>query len=471
MTNYHKLQLFIDRGCDERVARFLVDRFDEVDQGWTFADQHPEVVEVVRAGMYMDDAELHRCPSSKLLQQWTRCDATNAARPPEYSPAADMMIIRPYFMANSMLQDSIRQLVAVGPPQQSFEQVLVDLIQRAFSLSSEAVSRNHSIDGALYGIEEACGKPFPCGMALHRDLQWRGELLHAALHELLAVAEEVTGLQILCAYIVRAAHKCQSQKIWAVSTIISRAKPTRCRTTPESEQNTAQQRLLMASWELVEEIKEKAFKSTFEEPTKMYFRAVNDNDGFVHVEVHASNWYLTLVMATLGVSFGRHPYMSDTGTWFADFLHADLGDSLKEYWKDEHLGRAMEALPCSRNLKVKTRLPKYTFVFSGCTPKEMANNAMDPSPQNQGARAHFAKYLNQFAHYFSEEYILERLWQRLYETHAHDLSTVFDHLRKMHAIQEEDVRFWIYDVNSDYSLNKANLRTLLAEIGIVHASE
>ena len=62
----------------------------------------------------------------------------------------------------------------------------------------------------------------------------------------------------------------------------------------------------------IDDIKEdKALKATFLEPTKMYFRAVNDHIMEGDVDIHGSNTYLAILLATLGVKLSRTPVLND----------------------------------------------------------------------------------------------------------------------------------------------------------------
>jgi hypothetical protein len=54
----------------------------------------------------------------------------------------------------------------------------------------------------------------------------------------------------------------------------------------------ALERLYAVFGDYLDEHKERAFKSAFEEPARFYFDCVGDAVGRDHVNVHGLNWYL-----------------------------------------------------------------------------------------------------------------------------------------------------------------------------------
>jgi len=228
--------------------------------------------------------------------------------------------------------------------------------------------------------------------------------------------------------------------------------------------------------EFIEDTKEQALKTTFLEPTKMYFRAKDEPVRENQVDVHGSNTYLAVLSATLGVQLNRRPYLSDYSIGCVDFLADGAAEPLA--WEEAHFGRDWEG---DRTLRREEGLfgeegpkPLRTpgifdrieffadtcllqtrtgFVFSGGTARDVANAAVNPAVKAP-RRRHLARYLEKFASWFSEDFILPRMISRLTgDTGRLEALQVF--MDDLLAIEpdlageegEEDVRFWLWDMS------------------------
>jgi len=454
----------LSAGLSKKTTELLLDTCTDASSALAVIKDNRDFATLLEKGNCLPTCKLERMRSCEAVQEWTR---EVGALPYEYQRVADQIVIVPELMGTSRMQIDMKELLREGEPPLSFKATLVQCIQHAFNLESEAAVQELFLSTSRFGIENSAGNPYTSGMKLFRDLQWRGKYLHAALYKMRE--SDSTGLAVLMAYMNRASNSCHSAKVWFLSDVMRRAMPDPLEAASKDASGRAaqaRQRLFTAGWYLVDELKEKAFMSTFEEPTKMYFRAVGDQVGFDHVQVHGANWYLALLMSTLKVSCPRQPHIHDGCTWFADFLEADLGDALNQYWQDQYLGRSFEGLSFTRSLRVQKKMPAYTFIFQGSNPKEMANNALNPFPENAARRAHFARYLERFAHYFSEDFVLERLWQCLFQTCEADLAIYFEHFRRERGVEEEDVRYWVHDPE-DFSIRRECLTDLFSAVGLV----
>mmetsp|Transcript_112520 Transcript_112520/g.313030 ORF Transcript_112520/g.313030 Transcript_112520/m.313030 type:complete len:246 (+) Transcript_112520:17-754(+) len=235
---------------------------------------------------------------------------------------------------------------------------------------------------------------------------------------------------------------------------------------PETAEDRAKKRVLRQVAEFIDERKEKAFKSTFEEPTKMYFHSVGDFTMEGDVEVHGSNVYLAVLLSTLSVRLPREAHMSDEAKGICMFMDAKMDGELQELWRPENVGKPFAGI---RGRPSPTRVERNFFVFRGATPKAIANAAVDDSPDLAAHRSQLAPYLQQFAAYFKEECLLEPMLNNLMQTQEPDLQVCYAEFRGQADRGElpDDYREFVYDVNDGYVFCQKNASLLLQHIGAI----
>ena len=229
-----------------------------------------------------------------------------------------------------------------------------------------------------------------------------------------------------------------------------------------------------------------AFQSSFVEPTRLYYMSVWDSRAEGDVEVHGSNTYITLLQACLGVAVPRLPFVLDEVKGVADFRAAGV-PGMELLWTPENFGRKVESVPGLRDAgsTAVRRVQTDRFLFAGAVALDVANAAVSPSPEHAPARRALAPYLEQFASFFAEDFILERLAVFAVgdEGDVGALNAVF---RAMEAAGlpdgtaacgdgeasadagdvPSDVRTWLWDLMSG-EFSKARARLLFEHLGIV----
>lgn len=269
---------------------------------------------------------------------------------------------------------------------------------------------------------------------------------------------------------------------------------------PKSASKVDRHRLVV--WDvisqLVDDTKDLAFKTTFLEPTKMCFRRHEEFAREDQVEVHGANAYLAVLASTIGVQLNRRPHLSDFVVGCVDFLKAF--DETPAAWKPEHFGLDWESRRELRDSAQTQRQlePDGTptqvgffeffgligsifgfsgFIFSGATVQEVANAAVDPDGDKE-LKEHMAKYLEAFTYWFSEDFLMPRMINRLTGEGGclEALQGVMEDLVekepawKSEEDDEDDVRFWLWDMDQlPAVLRKHRALRLLRHAGVMKA--
>lgn len=381
---------------------------------------------------------------------------------PEYQRAVDQICVAAELMMSSRLG---RQLHYLGKRMHehgsvvNMENVVLNIVQKAFGLGgTDDQIRRFCCE--IPGL--ARGNMFGGAMLLYNSLHWEKTFLAEAL-AFLYEAEEPSGLQIILGLMRRAGDECHARKVYVFNTIVGRV------VVPDdgdgvatllppmgssADVNNARRAVLEVVADLVEDTKDSALKTIFLEPTKMFFRAVNQQVMEGDVDVHGVNTYIAVISATTGIQFSRRPHLGDVAAAVADFLSAGMERPLSILWAEEHFGRDWESIGALRaHRPIASPTPWCSrFVFFESLAWQVANAALNPDAPEL-ARRRIARYLEGFTYYFSEEFMVPRMISRLIgeESRLEPLTLLRDALvqKEPHwapAEDEEDVRFWLWDM-------------------------
>jgi len=428
-------------------------------------------------GLYVPGPRLQRYKSEALLGKWLHKERGIRAALPEYEGAAQRICISPELMSSSRLWQHLKFLKQQKAVVAPYEEVVISIIHKAYRTRFRWAARYKST--SIPGL--GSGNLLQGALHYHQALQWERPYLVQALN-LLLESEDPDGLQLILGLMLSGSGWCHARKTFVFNTIVSRVRfPSAVseevsRAGEPSGLQIARQALMEVVTEFIEDTKDHALKTTFLEPTKMHFRAKDEPVRENQVDVHGSNTYLAVLSATLGVQLNRRPYLSDYSIGCVDFL-AD-GASPPLAWSESHFGRDWEGV---RELRGEEGLfgeqgPKplrtpgildriefnidtcflqnHTgFVFRGATAREVANNAIDPAG-SKDKRLRLARYLDKFASWFSEDFILPRMISRItgdagrleaLQAFKDDLVSLEPDLAGDEG--EEDVRFWLWDMS------------------------
>ncbi len=264
--------------------------------------------------------------------------------------------------------------------------------------------------------------------------------------------------------------------------------------------------MLLLDWmqDYIDNLKLKAFTSTFLEPAKFYFHQTNQTVSITpfcpffsffllislqvmmdDVEVHGSNTYLAVLLSTLGIKLGLMPYFRDEVKGCCDFLQATSYASIyKEITDPKHLGKHWGSIPKARQCSSRPNVYINSgFIIPGDSPLAVAFYAASSSTPGDSRRA-IARYLELYTQHFSKEHFLEKAFIKLIgdEGLPKPLAIVF---KAMTMITEEgsssssssslpsrlsaaggDVKEWVYDVDNDYTFSLERAAQLFAFIGV-----
>eukprot|EP01012_Entosiphon_sulcatum_P005761 TRINITY_DN12624_c0_g1_i2.p1 TRINITY_DN12624_c0_g1~~TRINITY_DN12624_c0_g1_i2.p1 ORF type:complete len:380 (-),score=72.56 TRINITY_DN12624_c0_g1_i2:57-1196(-) len=361
----------------------------------------------------------------------------------------DLITIRPDLMQTTLLQEhmcTIREAVRPsGGAIPRFDVLLVQAVVKAFQLRSERAASAQCDPESGENIVRSAAR-------MYADAGWERDVLWHALWVVMQ-HDDTDGLRLILSLLVRGGNECAARKRFVFVVLVHRAgqflkRGTTAGCDPDagSEGRTVEaavSHLREVAVSYLDELKEKAFASTFLEPTKAHFRAIGDSVMEGDVDVHGANTYAAVLLAALGVRLPRVPLLGDEAKGIVDF---EAASGFPDFWKDENFGRAYT----DPKLRLKRRpntavAPKNVFIFPGDTPRQVANVAVAPnsSPHQQ---KQLAKYLEQFAHYFSKEFILGKLFMHLYqEGCGADLDIVVNEV----ASQQVPCTEWLYNENGD----------------------
>lgn len=414
---------------------------------------------------------------------------------PEYTKARESIIITPQLMRDSTMRRALRNLKGSKhewPPRDiigTFRKTLEQLLRKAWP-SRITTSRFRRQSCSLYGIAESCtvGNVWDSCDTLFHALGWERPYLLRALQILIDI-EDTSGLQIIAGLMKRGAGECYARKRSVFYNIINRIPMTKenVHTGHESANENVRVCLYLREIlaEYIDSIKDKAFKSTFLEPTKMYFNRVFDYTMEGDVEVHGANIYLVLLASTLGIALNRDPYMDEGEVkGVVQFMDANV-DSSTHYedaqgcWSHDNFGKTWESIPFCRNRRHVTRKASNNFYFRWRHEPvvEMGKDAADPR-SSANSRRQFAVYLEQFCSYFTSSFILQRMFTHLTveagEEAGRALQTAYGDLKEVELQNggeelPEDVRFYCWDFGEDLvscTFNERNALKLFSYIGV-----
>ena len=456
----------------------------------------------------------------ELLKFWQsdeRWKGTKTPTPPEYATALNCIVIKEEFMRDSTMRHKLRSLDDWAKKYR-FPVELNALFRRAlprcskdhvrsrfpvelntlFQRAMPGCSNDHVVD--IPGVAKGTlNEMRNSSLAFISALGWERHYLLLALKVIVGTEDE-TGLQIVIALMHRGAHECNSRKRDVFYRIVNRVETSddygNSELLPSSNSPgnscPASQFLCKILFQYIDSIKDKAFKSTFLEPTKMYYNMVGDSTMEGDVDVHGATIYLSLLASSLGIALNRDPFMHEAGAkGIAQFVDASLGTKGLDCWSHENLGKSWEAIPSCRetvsNMSSSGWLPvtRNAFYFAGANSRlpavAMGRNAAEPDGTLKSARAResFAVYLEQFCSYFSSSFILQRMFTHLTGSESNDriekaLQNSYEGLRKLEWETKQntlpnDVKLFCYDVSDDFmtfTFNERNALRLFSHIGV-----
>mmetsp|Transcript_24914 Transcript_24914/g.50608 ORF Transcript_24914/g.50608 Transcript_24914/m.50608 type:complete len:856 (-) Transcript_24914:80-2647(-) len=400
-----------------------------------------------------------RMDSEDITSRWSK----PRIRLKEYCKAAETMCLSPQWVAHTRLLRYVRgtrillqndqRMKEQYLSNQYFEQLLVQLIKKAFQLSADSDAK-HQKDG-ITGANI-----FEAGSSLWNSMKWRKPYMTHAIH-ILVEHEDRDTIVVKLSEVCDRATRCSSAQRQAFNVLVGHsyhiiqrkqsasvpgqqpagASYPKSDTIPEADSRQtlrvflnggeprsrdvecaegALQRVYECVEDFLDDFKEKAFFSAFIEPCRFYFDIVGDESGRDHVNVHGLNWYLALLNSTLGAQVPLLPELSDPHLMgVSDFWAALSDESWRAFAAPENFGKDFQGIgdlkkAAARKLKKRVcagQLPEG-FNLRMNLPKLLGNAAVDPGAR-KGSKQRLAIYIERFAHFFRAEYLVARMFETL----------------------------------------------------------
>jgi hypothetical protein len=363
---------------------------------------------------------------------------------------------------------------------------------------------------------------YDCMVAIHNNIAWRAPYYYAALRECYQIMDGGQLIQLLAA-MTKGGNECIGRKRYAFSTLMDLVDPFReagpfCEDGSDElppvpvslsppfagasaslEGLSALQsngspplvatqphpvaRARAALWTRAEgfldEYKENAFKAAFMEPVKVYVRCTGGKDLEVgNAQVHGANTYAAVLLSTLGVQLPLQPFLDDAHAHgrrcFLAVESTEYHAALRALASPENFGRDSIMMKECKGFRIAKKIPEV-FVFEGSTPRCISNAAVDPDEQSAPKRAALAPYLERFMNYFTEDVLLERLFNFLSDERPDAMATCFAAMqRSMAGFYDsaddgdfDDYRYWFWDEDA-WTFDVDRALHFFGSLGFIH---
>ena len=429
--------------------------------------------------VHLPDNLLRRQSSSELTEYWTGAQRTKDSILPEYHKAFDSIIVSEEIMGTSITGKILQELEVIldtKPLKYSWSQDLCAAIRKGWPhLKNDTQVKDQLTDiteiDRGHRVHEGCTR-------LYNDISVRQKrALHAAIREHTeSETSSPDDLRMILSFCVYGAHRCSAAKAHAFSTVIERV-PLNTQSTEgvastkqSKEENIlaiARSHVRDAIARFVETVKSRALSTTFLEPSKLYYESRGDETGVGDVDVHSANYYCAVLSATLGIRFPRIIHFSDSQTnGLVSFLDRGKNASVANLWDPENFGKSYQSSIRKHGRIRDTHVVRFrSFVVDRMYhPKDLANALVDVSKEAQTFRKGLKPYLEQFASYFSEDFLLERLIGHVIRDDAlkKNLEVIWRSCGGDDG-ETDGVQYWLYD--DEYKLRKDRATQLLRCVG------
>lgn len=354
-------------------------------------------------------------------------------RPPaEFAEAASVICLsRGWLMHTSLYRHQATAAAAVRAKptlktRRAFETHLVTLIRKGWSLSSDDAARTQAcaVHGRkifevvthLYSINGAEGN------SKGHAVCWAVSMLaeYSSADSIVAKMAEIADRVNRCSSAQKQAYNLllvAAGRLADAAAVVDAAVATAAATaaSPEDwgqleELDGAVARVHAVFEDFLDDHKERAYASAFDEPARFYFDARGDHGARDHVKVHGSNWYAVALHEALGVSTPYVPEEDDPHKMAVAAFWGGLHPSAWELFSQrDHFGKEFEGIPALRRKSKHLKGHVDAGVFDAQRPKALRAKLQT----NANARRQFAPYAERFAHFFSTEFLARSAFETL----------------------------------------------------------
>jgi hypothetical protein len=347
----------------------------------------------------------------------------------EFRKAAECIDVEDVWMTNTMLLRQIRDAGKIFGEDlkrlndhTAFEKVLLAAIQKGYKLENVEKAR-HQKD--ILSRQNVFGRV----KGVYNTLEaWKKPYMAHAFQLLVDMENDTAAITTKLSEVVDRSLHCRQVQVKSFNLMISHAyrlvlhqgKPTGDGAGHANGFDAALLRFYECMEDYMDDHKENAFKSSFQEPAKFYFHYRSGSEGWNedNVETHANNWYLTLLNATLSVHLPLLPaYWDNWPECCCDFWAGLSDDCWRVFSQQDHFGMSYNGITELRRGKAFLEDPRVSRAqfprgHRPPPPKQWANNIVDPNG-NKKHRENLAIYLERFAHFFSVDFFVRKSFNKL----------------------------------------------------------
>lgn len=361
----------------------------------------------------------------------------------EYSKAARTVCLSRYWVTNTKLGRilaSVNAEIKEEPKlllrmedKHYFEELLCKVIMKAYELTDiELVRQQRSspcgmgdqpcnvfdtiCHFAFFGPERILGGGSPLPL---KYLTW-------SLQALLELAEP-TAIEMKVFELCDVAQRCGSARKQTFYGLVSYCCTLKTATNlKECSAKTPHEEALIRFEQCMEDFiddhKAQAFASAFLAPAMYYLHFTDRKEGAKNMAIHGSNWYITLVHATLGMELPLSGHYDDhiiRHSSTVDFWPGLTPGAWQFFSKPENFGKYsadLPRLPDDVNFIENKELPAGELP-KGYNPGSKAmclgNVAVNPGHEHAEMRKGLAMYLERFAHFFRTDFFVRKAFETL----------------------------------------------------------
>jgi len=374
--------------------------------------------------------DLTRRNSEEILEVWNQ-PRSLIHKIEEYQEAQSSIILESKWLKHTKLFKYIRYIdleFKKNPKLKSTMKSQSEVTNIVEKLITKAYPAKLKYPRSVNDIVHECNI-FDSVMKLFPNLRWRQPYLTYAMDLLYQHAEPDTILSKLSETCDRA-NRCSSAQRQAFNILICAAyncntlKLTRA---PAYDDLSTKEGALMRVYECIEDFlddhKERAFMSAFIAPARFYYHITHNDFGKDHVNIHGLNWYLAVLHSTLGVQLPYLPEMSDDGViGIIDFWSGLTDDAWSTFSDPMSFGVDFEGIHTFKNksshqlrsfFKKTVNDNEFPIGHRTTRPKILGNDAVNTSSHLSEIRRKLSLYLNRFAYFFSQDFLVKKLFETL----------------------------------------------------------
>lgn len=410
----------------------------------------------------MDKVQLSRQTSVQVVKYWIKRAASSENIAPEFRSAYEKNCVNRSLMKETSIQhvfqylDDLIDIASIKTGSvKDFQKVLRQCMDKAYP---ELNGKSDEMEYLRFTCPITNTFIFNDTLRLYNAFSWRQKYFHVGLFDLKEKLEPEMLMGLFTEF-SRASSLCIAGKRFAFNLIMDLVDtaPSQSTANPSitSGKDENSQRIIEAFvTKFIGEFIGNAFRAAFMEPTKMCHRAIDKDSCLGEVaEQHAVNVYSALITAAVGIPVPI-PYIDDEYGYggccsFLGCKNDRYVEGIKALLKKENFGKSYQVVKECRNVGItKNSVHTQKFIFDPTmSPREQGNAIASDLPEFKEERIVFAEYVSNFMDCFQVDFFVEKVLNRLNQGRPKEVQHMFTVFKRGRPdIEEDDYRFWIWDV-------------------------